>query len=294
MEDMLGRMWALEPKIARSLHIEVAKNGMAGLMAMVSENQLTRKHAYLSEMKADGAVANLAANNNNTAGTADNRYVLVVPVMGVMTRYGGACSYGTEDMSQWLKDADKNPNIAGILLEMESGGGEVNGTQQLGDVIAGIKKPVGAFVKGMAASAAYWAASAADFIMMEKGPVSEVGSIGVLMVHGELATHETRNGVKWTLIRAEGSESKALMNPYEPISEELIATAKAEMKPMRDQFVKTVKKNRAGKLSEDEGEITRIFSGEMFGAKEAIKLGLADSAGSFIDALKAVWDMRKK
>jgi protease-4 len=284
--DLLNKHWALEARLARKFHIEISKNGISGLIAAANVNALVRKQAYLAEIQGSA--------NANAGGskTEDRRYVMVVPIMGVMTRYGDACSAGTEDIAAMLIQADKSERVAGILLEIESGGGEVNGISQLADAIAGIKKPKYAFVKGMAASAAYWAASAADKIIMEKGVVSEVGSIGVLMVHGELATHESRNGIKWTLIRADGSENKALLNPYEPINAAQIAAAKAEMKPMRDAFVKTIKKNRAGKLTDDETGIERVFSGEMFGAKEAIKLGLADEQASFEEAIKMVWNMR--
>lgn len=276
--------------MARAFNMELNRNGLTNIAATIAEGQKQRKMAYTAQVvtSGDGRVANAAANNAQ----ADSRRVMVIPIMGVMTRYGDACSYGTEDTAAWIDYADKNKDVAAIVLEMESGGGEVNGTQQLGEVIAATKKPVVAFVKGMAASAAYWAASQADVIIMETGPVSEVGSIGVLMVHGELATYEEKNGAKYTIIRADGSENKALVNMYEPINADLIKAEKAAMKPMRDAFIKAVKKGRGDKLTKDDAVLEDVFSGNMFTAKDAIKYGLADEVGTFDDAIKKAWEMR--
>jgi len=109
--------------------------------------------------------------------------VAVIPIMGAMSRYGNYCSWGSEDMANWILEANQDPSISAIVLEINSPGGQVDGTQMLGEVIRQSQKPVVAWVAGMAASAAYWVASQAREIMMESLTTSEVGSIGVLAVH---------------------------------------------------------------------------------------------------------------
>ncbi len=81
--------------------------------------------------------------------------------------------------------AASNPNIAAIVLQIDSPGGEVSGTQQLADVIKSVQKPVVAFVDGMMASAALWIGSAADEIIAST-PQDIIGSIGTMMSFGDM------------------------------------------------------------------------------------------------------------
>jgi protease-4 len=219
------------------------------------------------------------------------QYVAVIPIMGGISRYGDMCSYGTETLGRWMKQCERDERIVGVLLEIDSPGGEVNGTPQLAEIIRDCKKPVVSFVKGMAASAAYWFASQSRKIYMEAGPVSSVGSIGVLMVHYEYKSFEEQNGVKFTLLRSDGSVNKAKFNPYEVLTDEVANEMVSEMNVMRAEFVKGVKAGRKGKLNTENAEM--IFSGKMFRAKAAIDEGLADAIGTMEDAAKEVFRLAK-
>ncbi len=206
-------------------------------------------------------------------------HVLIVPVIGAMSRYGGACSFGSEDMANWIRAANEDPNISAIVLEINSPGGEVDGTGALGAAVKNSRKPVVAWVAGMAASAAYWVASQAREIWMEDAISSEVGSIGVLSMHVDQTGALEQEGYKVTIIRSDGSESKALYNSVEPLTDEIVADVKTSLNSIRTQFISTVKAGRPGITDES------VFSGKMFEGKQAKKLKMADRFGSLLDAV---------
>ncbi|MCP9763810.1 S49 family peptidase [Lacihabitans soyangensis] len=309
MIDIGSRMWAVEPVFARAINGLLASGKEDRIVNEIRLGQLARKEMGFIGMNAappapDGganadasdlssqplAGESLRQAQGDNGGTAE-QYVAVIPIMGGMTRYGDACSYGTETLGRWMKQCERDERIVGVLLEIDSPGGEVNGTQQLGEIVRDLKKPVVSFVKGMGASAAYWVASQSKKIFMEAGPVSSVGSIGVLMVHYEFKSFEEQNGVKFTLLRSDGSSNKAKLNPYEVLTDEVAAEVRAEMNAMRADFVKVVKAGRKGKLNMENAE--QIFSGKMFRGKEAINEGLADAFGTMEDAAKEVFRLAK-
>jgi protease-4 len=204
--------------------------------------------------------------------------VAIIPIIGTMTRYGGLCSYGTEQIASWVMEANEASYVSAIVLEINSGGGQVDGTELLGAVVRQSKKPVVAYVTGMAASAAYWVASQAKEIIMESDVTSEVGSIGVLAMHVDASAFYEKEGYKIKILRSEGSQDKALFNGVESLTPEVEASVKSELTVIRERFVSTVQSGRP-QISED------VFSGKMYTGKEAIKKGMADRIGFLGDAV---------
>ena len=94
-----------------------------------------------------------------------------------------------------------------------SSGGVASGTKELADYIASIRKPVAAYVNGLAASAAYWLASATGRILC---PVAgEVGSIGVIMCLPDMSAFYQKMGVSFQYVasgkyKEAGVDSRAM------------------------------------------------------------------------------------
>lgn len=204
--------------------------------------------------------------------------VAIIPIIGTMTRYGGLCSYGTEDIATWIIEANNADYVSAIVLEINSGGGQVDGTELLASVVKQSKKPVVSYVAGMSASAAYWVASQTKEIIMESDVTSEVGSIGVLAMHVDMSKFYEKEGYKIKIIRSEGSQDKALFNGVEQLTPELEASVRQELSVIRDRFISTVKSGRP-KIADD------VFTGKMYTGKEAIKKGMADRIGFLGDAV---------
>ncbi|WP_443191396.1 S49 family peptidase [Pseudomonas indica] len=112
--------------------------------------------------------------------------VAVIPVTGpifryanLFTRISGATS--TQVLATDIQAALDNPNVRGIVLNIDSPGGEANGINELSDMIyaARTKKRIHAYVGGTAASGGYWIASAAEQIIVDDTGI--VGSIGAAL-----------------------------------------------------------------------------------------------------------------
>lgn len=275
LHQLIAEKWALEPKF----HDRVAALILAGKIDL-SSLQANRKSPYFESLQAGFGFAEHYYRLPKVQ-TKQGK-VAVIPLIGVMTRAGDLCSWGTEDVCAWMMEAYADRDVIGVVLEVNSGGGAVDGTELLAEVVRQRNKPVVAYVTGMAASAAYWVASQADEIVMESAVASEVGSIGVLAMHVDVSAALEKEGYKITIVRADGSEAKALFNSYEPLSEKLIAEIKAEMKPVRGEFIKQVQNVRA-KIADEE-----IFSGKMYPGSEAVKNGMADRIGYLGDAVGRV------
>lgn len=122
--------------------------------------------------------------NSQTAVIRDG--VAVIPVTGpifryanMFTRISGATS--TQVLATDIQAALDNPQVRGIVLNVDSPGGEANGINELSDLIfaARSKKPIKAYVGGMAASGGYWIASAASEVIIDDTGMA--GSIGAVV-----------------------------------------------------------------------------------------------------------------
>jgi ClpP class serine protease len=96
----------------------------------------------------------------------------------VFTQVSGGSS--VERLRGQVKAALEDNSVRGILLNVDSPGGQIEGVSDLADLIYEGRsiKPIVAFSDGMAASAAYWLASAASSFVISD--TASVGSIGVV------------------------------------------------------------------------------------------------------------------
>lgn len=208
----------------------------------------------------------------------------IVTVTGSLINRGawvGASSGETsyEGIKFQVASAASDPKVRSILLDIESPGGEAVGAFEAADAIraAAKEKPVTAVVNGMAASAAYALASAANRIVTT--PTGMAGSIGVVMMHADYSRFLDAEGVTPTLIFA--GAHKVDGNPFEPLSESVRADLQAEVDNFYALFVKTVSAGRKGMSP----SAIRDTEAKTFLGKEAVDRGLADSVGTFESAL---------
>ena len=165
----------------------------------------------------------------------------------------------------------KDPDVKGILLEVDSPGGTVYGVPELARTIRAARgtKPIVAVANAEAASAAYYLASQADEVVAT--PSGQVGSIGVIYLHTDLTGMAEKQGVSFRIFRSQ--ERKADTNPYEPLSEEAAADIQSKVDAYDAMFVRDVARGRGvsvEKVRSDYG------AGRMFLAADALKAGLID------------------
>ncbi len=209
--------------------------------------------------------------------------IAVVSLSGPMIKNGGACSYGMVDQAQLINRLAAANNIAGIIVDIDSPGGQADGTALLAGAIkdAGAKKPVISHINdGMAASAAMWIASAATEIYGSQ-PTDEFGSIGVYTTIADWAGYYESMGLKTKDIYAPQSTEKN-KGYYDALSGD-DTLIKEGLSVLADQFINTVATNRAGKIK---GEAWK--TGRMFFAADAKKIGLIDGIKSFSQVVERI------
>ena len=209
--------------------------------------------------------------------------VAVVPIHGTLVRRtvgleaeSGLTSYAA--LAAQLDAALSSPEVAAILLDIDSPGGESSGVFDLADRIRAATqvKPVWAVANDMAFSAAYALASAASKVFVSR--TGGVGSIGVIAMHVDQSVKDAQDGVRYTAVFA--GDRKNDLNPHQPISDQAHAQLQAEVNRIYSLFVETVARHRGL----DPSAVRDTEAGLFFG-QAAVGIGLADAIGTFDDAL---------
>lgn len=213
--------------------------------------------------------------------------VAVVPVDGVMSKRmnlfskisGGA---STEMIARDFRAALADPAVHAIILRIDSPGGSVDGTMELAQMIYAARgqKPIVALADGMAASAAYWVASAADHVYVSSATTA-VGSIGVVATHVDYSESEKSAGIRVTEIYA--GQFKRIASEHKPLSAEGRQYMQDTVDHLYSIFVTEVAKHRG---SDPETVHKNMADGRIFIGQQAIDAGLVDGV-STLDQLIA-------
>lgn len=206
----------------------------------------------------------------------------VISIKGSLTnrdswynRYIGVTSYA--EIRRSLVYAANQPGVKAILLDVDSGGGAVNGVADTGNLIQLIDKnvkPVYAFTDGAMCSAAYWLGCTARQVYSSN--TSLVGSIGVICTHMEYSKQLKEMGVGVTVIRA--GEYKALANSVEPLTERAKNQLQDQLNAAYSVFLEHVAECRG--ITVDACDKQMAQGREFFG-KDAMQAGLVDGIETF-------------
>ena len=175
-----------------------------------------------------------------------------------------------------LRSAMEDKGAQALVLLINSPGGSPVQAGMISDEIHRLralhKKPVYAVVEETAASAAYYIASAADKIYVDKASI--VGSIGVLINGFGFVDTLDKLGIERRLLTA--GENKGFLDPFSPQSEAHKQHAQTMLEQIHRQFIDVVKKGRGERLK----ETPEMFSGLFWTGEQSVALGLADDFGS--------------
>jgi signal peptide peptidase SppA len=182
----------------------------------------------------------------------------------------------TELLKRDIDIAVKSEKVSAILLDIDSPGGTVDGTQALADTVfeARGQKPIFAFANGEMASAAYWIGSGADKIISE--PTAVLGSIGVVSMHYDFSGSDEKAGVKRTVLTA--GKYKAMGNDTEPLNKESKDYMQSILDTYYSIFVNDVARNRG--VSNDT-VLKDMADGRLFIGTQGLDAGLVDVIGGF-------------
>jgi signal peptide peptidase SppA len=197
---------------------------------------------------------------------------------GYLAAASGLLSY--QDIGEAIAAAFGDPNVRGILLEIDSPGGEVGGLFDLVERICALKaetgKPVWAVASESALSAAYAIASVADRLYVTR--TAEVGSIGVVAVHIDESAADAKAGLAWSFVYA--GERKIDGNSHQPLSDAARGAIQADVDRLYAELCRIVAANRGIPAAAVIATEAAIYRGEL-----AIEAGLADRLGTLDGAV---------
>lgn len=214
----------------------------------------------------------------------------VIPVTGVLgkgmsllSKISGGTS--TALLQRDLADAIADPTVHAIVLQIDSPGGTVDGTQELAEAVFAARasgKPIIALADGCMCSAAYWIGSAAEKVYITSD-TTQVGSIGVVASHVDVSKAEESWGRKTTEITA--GKYKRVASQYGPLSEEGRATIQDQVDHIYSVFVEQISRFRAVAVPV---VLTEMADGRVFLGQQAIQAGLADGVSSLRDLVSSL------
>ncbi|WP_299151911.1 S49 family peptidase [uncultured Tateyamaria sp.] len=208
--------------------------------------------------------------------------VAVIRLQGVIAG-GTRGTLNDQALASVIEKAFTKGKPVAVALEVNSPGGSPVQSSLIGARIRQLAEekdlPVIAFVEDVAASGGYWLAVAADEIYAD--PSSVVGSIGV--ISAGFGAHEfmAKQGVERRVYTA--GKSKSMLDPFRPEKPEDVARLKGLLDDIHTNFIDHVQTRRAGKLDAE----AELFTGEVWLAAKAQKLGLIDGIGHLKPMLRA-------
>lgn len=217
-----------------------------------------------------------------------NQQILKLSVEGTIADSGSSSLFSndTYDHQLFLEEleaAASDPEIKGILLEVNSPGGGVYESAEIAKKMAAIKEagiPVYVSMKQMAASGGYYISAAADKIFASEETVT--GSIGVIMSGTNYAGLFEKLGIEDTTVKSGALKDigSSTREPTEADKEVLQAYVDSAF----GRFVKVVAKGR----EMPEETVRKLADGRIYDGAQAKENGLVDEIGFPEDALAAL------
>jgi signal peptide peptidase SppA len=267
---LLARPWAITPEGFETVCAIIDRRA-AGVRLSDDEIQAVIAESR-AEFEARHAAALAPAQQSGGSVAVISLYGTITP-RPVMSVSGGGGAPLTKFMDAF-RQADADPNVRAILLDIDSPGGSVEMVAEAAAMIAGASTPVTAIANTMAGSAAYYLASQADEIVAS--PSALVGSIGVFARHVDESGALEQEGLKVTLVSAGTYKTEG--NPYEPLSE----TARESMQAMVDEFYGAFVDAVASGRGVSSDEVRSGFGqGRILTAPAALAAGMVDRIDTF-------------
>jgi protease-4 len=181
--------------------------------------------------------------------------------------------------------AAKDEEVGALLLRIRSPGGTVSASETLHHEIrrwkTGYRKPVFAYLDGLATSGGYYVALASDRIVAH--PTTVTGSIGVLMLGLDLTGLMQKVGVKdRTVTSGPYKDAGSWLRTMRPEEREQIQSV---VDDLYDRFKVVVTQGRPGLSAPD---VDRLSDGRVYSASQALDAGLIDAIGYLDDVARAL------
>ncbi len=224
----------------------------------------------------DAVRAKMGEPLNNNRKTAIRDGVAIIPIIGpifrranLLTEISGATS--VQSLAEDFNQALANPEVKGILFDVDSPGGQANGISEFSQMIFNARsiKPIKTYAGGSFASAAYWIGSATGEVIINSTGIA--GSIGAMLSIENNSAQKEAAGIRTTTIVSSVSPNKNSNKELQMLVDALGTI-----------FVEDVAKNRGVTT---EYVLNNFGKGGLFVGKDAVNAGLADALGTFEETL---------
>jgi protease-4 len=185
-----------------------------------------------------------------------------------------------------LKTASEDRQVKGVILRLDTPGGEVTASDILYNEILRFKRetgaPVVALMMGLAASGGYYVASACDTIIAH--PSTITGSIGVISIFPNLQELFKKIGVNFNILKS--GEKKDAGSTFRDLTDEERRIFQGVIDELYQKFLDVVYAKRKEAFSFE--RLKEMADGRIYTANQAFKLKLIDEIGYFDTALKKI------
>lgn len=214
--------------------------------------------------------------------------IAVIPVFGTLVKRSlgldaasGLMAY--DELESRLQTALADPQVAGILLDLDSPGGEAGGVFELAERIRAASriKPIWAHANDAAYSAAYAIAAACQRVTLSQ--TAGVGSVGVIALHVDQSVKDAKDGLNYTAVFA-GSH-KNDFSPHEPLTPQATTALQTEVDRLYDIFVTQV-----GQMRGIDPDAVRATEAAVYFGENAVVAGLADAVMPFDQVIREFAD----
>ncbi len=251
-----NREWLIEPDALRA-------------MASAAEEARGRDHSSLSKPNSP-----LLQVEDGIASVSIEGPILRKPDLFARIFMGATDS---SEIDAALREAGERSDVRAVLLDIDSPGGTVADTPELGARVAALneKKPVYAFSSGLMCSAAYWIASQATAVYAT--PSARVGSIGVVQTVVDQSARLHAAGIKVEVFSV--GKYKAMGAPGTSLNDE-------QRDLIRSNLAETAKEFHTAVLSKGRAIPAEAMEGQTFSGRQAETYQLASIIPDRAEAMR--------
>lgn len=210
--------------------------------------------------------------------------ILLIDVSGVITTSFAVNILSREknilsSIRYRLEKAAEDRSIEGILLRIDTPGGEVTASDIIYNEIRLFKQktgmPVVVLGMGIMASGGYYIAASGDYIITH--PTAITGSIGVISIFPNIQELFDKLGIKVNIIKS--GKMKDSGSSFREMTAEEETVFQSVVNELYQRFLDVVLEGRKKLLSRD--QLESIADGRIYTAGQALELKLIDEIGYF-------------
>lgn len=221
--------------------------------------------------------------------------VVLIEVQGIITgqAYDGGSMDPVEAIESQFKRAASDPSVMGVILKVDSPGGEVVASDRIARKVRDFQEktghPVIALMGAQATSGGYYVSAPARWIIAD--PLTMTGSIGVIMHGYNYRGLMDKLGVAPMVFKS-GAMKDMLSGdrPLDSITQEETALVQEMIDETYERFLEVVEEGRKKDTGEEGSRLAEgwkdLADGRIFSGRKALEAGFIDQHGDLDTAIE--------